>query len=402
MATAKLKTATNSGTASPGGWQLVKLGDACEILMGQSPEGASYNNDGKGEPLLNGPTEFGPENPTATQWTTEPTRFCRAGDVLLCVRGATTGRKNIADKRYCIGRGLAAMRGKERLAETAFIWFALDHVTRKILSESAGSTFPNISGDKLERVMIPLPPLAEQRRIAGRLREQLAAVAQARAAVQAQLDAAQALPAAHLRAVFNAEATKRWPRKRLDQLCEIVASQVDPRIPEFSHLPHVSGENIESGLCRIINVRSAAEDGMISGKYLFEPGDVLYSKLRPYLRKVAIAESRGLCSADMYPLRVNPELMDARFTAWMLLGEEFSKYAIGESQRSRMPKLNREQLFGWDAPMPPLTEQRRIASNIEAEIAAACQLAEMISDRLTALDHLPAALLREAFGGNTT
>ena len=112
----------------PGGWRWVKLSEVCEVVKGQSPEGASYNAEGKGEPLLNGPTEFGEKYPTPVQWTISPTRFCLAGDILLCVRGATTGRKNLADRRYCIGHGLAAIRGKLDQAHTGYLSFALDPV----------------------------------------------------------------------------------------------------------------------------------------------------------------------------------------------------------------------------------------------------------------------------------
>ena len=64
-------------------------------------------------------------------------------------------------------------------------------------------------------------------------------------------------------------------------MCGIKAPQVDPTLPEYGDLPHVSGENIESGTGRLLEVRSAADDGMTSGKYLFESGDVLYSKFHP-------------------------------------------------------------------------------------------------------------------------
>jgi type I restriction enzyme S subunit len=380
-------------------WEQVSLGDVCEIIMGQSPAGTSYNSHGEGVPLLNGPTEFGPTYPIAIQWTSQPTRFCRRGDILLCVRGATTGKRNIADQEYCIGRGLAALRGKDQRVETDFLWFALDLVTGNILRETAGSTFPNLPGDKLCAVTIPIPPLAEQRRIATRLREQLAEVARARAAIEAQIDACEELPPAHLRAVFNGAVATQWPRRRFHEVCGIVAKQVDPRIPEFEALPHVSAENIESGRCRLMDVRTAGEDGMMSGKYLFESGDVLYSKLRPYLRKAVVAPFRGVCSADVYPLRVNAAELDAEFTAWMLVGEEFTRYAVGESQRSRMPKLNREQLFSWDAPVPSLSEQREIVSRLDAELSAARNLREVLSARLAAIEKMPAALLREAFSG---
>ena len=71
-------------------------------------------------------------------------RFAEPGDILFCVRGATTGRKNIADKRYCIGRGLAAIRGRDGLADTEFLWFALDVVANELVGKAAGSTFVNL------------------------------------------------------------------------------------------------------------------------------------------------------------------------------------------------------------------------------------------------------------------
>jgi len=92
--------------------------------MGQSPEGHSYNTSGDGEPLLNGPTEFGTVHPSPVQWTTAPTRFARKGDILICVRGATTGRLNTADRRYCIGRAwLQSAAEKE-----CHVMFCLVHV----------------------------------------------------------------------------------------------------------------------------------------------------------------------------------------------------------------------------------------------------------------------------------
>jgi type I restriction enzyme S subunit len=103
--------------------------------MGQSPPGTAYNRTGEGFPLLNGPTEFGTIYPSAIQWTTSPTRFAEPNDILFCVRGATTGRKNIADRRYCIGRGLAALRGKENQTTNEFLYRLLDVVTQELLMD---------------------------------------------------------------------------------------------------------------------------------------------------------------------------------------------------------------------------------------------------------------------------
>jgi hypothetical protein len=67
---------------------------------------------------------------------------------------------------------------------------------------------------------------------------------------------------------------------------------------------HVSGENMEKGTCRLLPCRKAEEDGVRSRKYIFGPRTVLYSKIRPYLRKAVLVDFRGLYSADIYPLKV--------------------------------------------------------------------------------------------------
>lgn len=81
-----------------------------------------------------------------------------------------------------------------------------------------------------------------------------------------------------------------WRMVKLGEVCDVVSGQVNPTLPEYRDLPHVNGKNIESGTGRLRHVNTAAEDGMTSGKYLFSDGDVLYSKLRPYLRKVALVD----------------------------------------------------------------------------------------------------------------
>ncbi len=135
------------------------LGDVAEIVMGQSPKGINCSTE-KVEisiPLLNGPTEFGYKHPIPAQYTTEKTRMANEGDILFCVRGSTTGRMNLADQRYCIGRGLAAISGKPEKAETAYIFHILCNIKDSIFNEAkgAGSTFPNIASKQLRGWTIP-------------------------------------------------------------------------------------------------------------------------------------------------------------------------------------------------------------------------------------------------------
>ena len=142
---------------------LLTLSDIAEIIMGQSPKGEDCNSDPSGTPLLNGPTEFGPRYPVAVQFTSDPKRFSKAGDILFCVRGSTTGRMNLADRAYAIGRGIAAIRGKNGYP-TAFVKGMIDSTLPSLLVQATGSTFPNVSREMLNNLKIPFvdPETAKQ------------------------------------------------------------------------------------------------------------------------------------------------------------------------------------------------------------------------------------------------
>jgi len=151
----------------PVDWKVGKLSDVAIITMGQSPPGNTYNTEGVGCPILNGPTEFTDYSPVPIQFTTQSTKVCKAQDILFCVRGSSTGKMNIADQEYCIGRGISAIRGK-MISNTKYIFFSLLNQTPKIFKEAsgAGSTFPNINNKALEEIKFLIPPLGEQGKIA--------------------------------------------------------------------------------------------------------------------------------------------------------------------------------------------------------------------------------------------
>lgn len=146
-------------------WPEATLGEMAVVVMGQSPAGAECNRVGEGWPLLNGPTEFGLRHPRAAQWTNAPTKWAEPGDVLFCVRGSTTGRMNVADQKYVIGRGIAAIRSRNA-GLTPFVHQAVQWKLSALLSLTTGSTFPNLSRESIAGLTLPNPPVEDQRRIA--------------------------------------------------------------------------------------------------------------------------------------------------------------------------------------------------------------------------------------------
>lgn len=185
------------------------------------------------------------------------------------------------------------------------------------------------------------------------------------------------------------------PTVTLGELVDIRSSLTDPCLATKSSLPHVGPEHIISGSGNITwdAVRSCAEDGVTSGKYEFEAGDILYSKIRPYLNKVALADRHGLCSADMYAIQVSSKC-DKNYIYRYLQTPEFLAYAASFSGRANIPKINRQQLLSSPVSLPPLAQQRRIAAILDKAAA----LRRKRKRAIDLLDGLTQSIFLEMFG----
>jgi type I restriction enzyme S subunit len=158
------------------GWGWKRLGDSqiCEIIMGQSPPGNTYNDMGQGLPFFQGKSDFGNLYPTPRKWCTSPTKISLPGDVLISVR-APVGPTNLTAEKCIIGRGLAALRPSINIF-TKYLLYSLRAFESYIASMGSGSTFSAISKSNLEQFSIPIPypddpahSLDEQRRIVASL-----------------------------------------------------------------------------------------------------------------------------------------------------------------------------------------------------------------------------------------
>lgn len=152
-----------------------------------------------------------------------------------------------------------------------------------------------------------------------------------------------------------------WETSGLLSTVSVANGQVDPSKEPFRSMVLVAPDHIEPGTGKLLAKRTAAEQGAISGKYTFCPGDIVYSKIRPYLKKAIRADFAGLCSADMYPLRP-VDGVDGGYILSVLLAYRFTKYAESVSVRSGMPKINRAELADFAVAVPPFPEQRAISA----------------------------------------
>jgi type I restriction enzyme, S subunit len=173
------------------------------------------------------------------------------------------------------------------------------------------------------------------------------------------------------------------PNVKLGDVCSIEAKLVDPTVDVHAGRVHVGGANIVSDCGELTQLQSAREEGVKSPKFLFTPNDVLYNKIRPYLRKAAWPQVTCVCSADIYPLRAGEKILP-RYLQYLLLSDEFTSFAVRISNRAGMPKVNREQLFAYEFHLPSLGEQ-----------AADVALLDKVYERLAELQRLAVVRKRE-------
>jgi type I restriction enzyme S subunit len=163
-----------------------------------------------------------------------------------------------------------------------------------------------------------------------------------------------------------------WTVRPLLKAVTLPTGQVDPRLSPYKSMILVAPDHVEGSTGKLLEKVTAEEQKAISGKFLFKPGDVVYSKIRPYLRKAILADFPGLCSADMYPMSAAVDISPGYLLA-VILSHRFSVFADSVSARSGIPKINRTELAEFHVALPGLEEQKSIAallSDMDLEIAA--------------------------------
>jgi type I restriction enzyme S subunit len=258
------------------------------------------------------------------------------------------------------------------------------------LSQKAGGTRTRLYFSRLceWRTLLPYP--AEQQKIA----ECLSSVDELLAAQARKVDALKTHKKGLMQQLFPREGETQprlrfpefenageWEEKALAEIVQVASGQVAPTQPPYNGLPQIGSENIESNTGKLVNVKSAGEKGVISGNYLFDENDVLYSKIRPALNKAAAPDFTGICSADIYPIRPANDALLRSYLLYLLLSDKYLEHAIRSSDRGKIPKINREDLLGYVSAIPKPPEQHRIAtclSSLDTLITAETQKYETL------------------------
>ena len=199
-------------------WSNEKLGDYCEVIAGQSPEGKYYNDKGEGLPFYQGKKEFGDRYIGSPQkWTTKVTKEAMAGDILMSVR-APVGPINFSTEHICIGRGLAAIRPSEQLDKDFLFYYLLSKQDE--IKGSEGAVFASINKLQIETLSFSCVNLEEQKRIVAILDQAFADIDRAREITERNLHNIRELFESYLQQVFS-QPGEGWEETTLGEITEV-------------------------------------------------------------------------------------------------------------------------------------------------------------------------------------
>ncbi len=317
----------------------------------------------------------------------------------------------------------------QSLRSESFRNYLIQSLKQTIYDIAYGGAQPNISAKAIENIEIALPPLNEQKVISQILNQYLTTVSQTQARLDAIPKLIEKFRQSVLNDAFNGSLTDDWRKNNSDiggafsnqaelnkfrteelqklpinwqwlkfeAVAEIASNLEDPKLtPKAIHL---APNHIASNKGKVIEISTIEDDNVKSAKHGFQKGQIIYSKIRPYLCKVVIAEFNGLCSADMYPINSK---IETKYLWYWMLSAKFTHWASNAESRSVLPKINQKDLNKIPTPTAPIKEQKEIIRLIDLFFAHADQIEKNVAIAKARVDNLTQSILHQAFTGNLT
>ena len=328
--------------------------------------------------------------------------WIQLGDILL-IKIGSIGYSAVVDnldnfQKAVIPANMAKITPNPDVIDTRYLyrWLTSNQVKRHLRQVASKTAQPALNLTKIKDLPVPLPPLPKQKRIAEILDKANA--------IRRKRKKAISLTEEFLRSAFLdmfgdlKSPNGKWPEVTLGEIVILDAPMVNPLKEQYLDLLHIGPDRIEKGTGRMLPAQTAKDDRLISGKFLFDERYLLYSKIRPYLRKVALPSFTGLCSADVYPIRPVNGKTTREFLFSLLISKGFLAYTESLPSRASIPKLNRKELAKFRLRLPPFYLQEEYSKLLQNKN----KVSKRFEQTQTYTNNLFNSLVQRAFRGELT
>ncbi len=372
------------------------LSDICEVYSGYALK--EFNDQNEGLPVIkigNIMTD-GTLTLEDCQYTSEVVNekyYSKKGDIYVALSGATTGKIGIleSEERHVINQRVGVVRRKDDDVPQQFVKYFLMRQTDRILQEASGCAQPNISPKQIAQYEVPKLSKTEMEEISIILDKLSYVITQRKDELQ-KLD--ELIKARFVELFGDLKTNDRgWKIADFNECASIDTTMIHD-FEGYEDYPHIGIDSIEKDTGRLTGYRTIAEDGVISGKYLFTPEHIIYSKIRPNLNKVALPDFDGLCSADAYPILVKSGVCTREFLGYTLRNQFFLDYILAFSNRTNLPKVNKAQVEGFQLPLPDVEVQMAFSEFVQQVDKSKVAVQKALDEAQLLFD----SLMQEYFG----
>ena len=379
----------------PSDWDWKKLGDACAIIMGQSPPSTSYNTDGVGLPFFQGKAEFAELHPKVEKWCDAPNKIALPNDILLSVR-APVGTTNIANQKCCIGRGLAAIR----YDNYKYVFYFLRSIQQELDNKGTGTTFRAISGKTLRETLFPLPSKETQQQIVSKIEELFSELDKGIEELKTAQQQLKVYRQSVLKWAFNNVAQKEY--LTIEECCTHIVDCLHSTA-KFSPTGFycVDTTCIENGKIIFEKVRYVDEQTYTERISRLKPvqGDILFAREGTVGTTLIVPPNVNLCLGQrmmMFRLKGN---VDSKYLMYFLQSTLFKTQYLPLIMGTTAPHLNIRDIKRFEVIVCPIDEQQQIIKEIESRLSVCDKIEETIIYSLKQAEALRQSILKKAFEG---
>ena len=374
-----------------------RIGDLTTVITGGTPSTnvPEYWEDGNIPWLQSGccqncDVEYAEKCITQLGYDNSSTKMMPSDTVMIALTGATAGKIGYLKFNACGNQSITGILPCDLLDQKYLFYFLLSQ-RDKILTDCVGGAQAHISQGYVKDILVPVLSLVEQKAIS----KKMSTVDQLISLRKQQLAKLDELVKSRFIELFGDLKSNpyHWECKSLLDVATIDTVMVSD-YNKYANYPHIGIDSIEKNTGRLLGYRTIAQDRVISGKYLFTPKHIIYSKIRPNLNKVAMPNFEGLCSADAYPILPNEQVCLRIYLGYVMRSEFFLEYILPFSRRANMPKVNKEQLSGFVFPVPSIEVQKQFETFVEQTDKSKFE----IQKSLNQLETLKKALMQKYFG----
>ena len=299
----------------------------------------------------------------------------------MAMYGATIGKLGMLRTAAATNQACCAIFCEGNVY-SLFLYYYLRHSRNSIIEKGCGAGQPNISQEIVRSLLLPLPHLPEQRRIAAALSD----VDDLIGSLEKLLEKKRAIKTGTMQQLltgqtrlpgFGDTAFKQtelgpipadWEVKRLGEIAEFSTSTVS--VSSIDATWYVGTVNMLANMKGIVPNKESVPYQTVRE---YREGDILISNIRPYLKKIWLADHNGGCSTDVLVIRVvDVNSCCPAFLKMLLSSDSFFDFAMANAIGTKMPRGDKKVLINYELVVPHLPEQQAIAgvlSDMDAEIA---------------------------------